>query len=309
MMVKRMKMNSKLNQFYLMKLFIAIVQKGSFAEGARTLNVAAAKASKDISYLETSLESTLLSRSTRSLNITDAGEIFYQSALDIVEMHSQMLDNLAMIKSNISGELRITAPTLWGEVVLAPIIIAYRQQFPKVKFNASFSNEIVDIFKENIHIAFRSTNLSDEPYLARYITDDEFVLCASTAYLSSHILPKTPQDLLELDLITLARNDSQFDQIDFIHQGQSVHQHLPGELHFNNKQVIYETVKAGLGYAVLPRYLVSKELETHSIVEMLPSYQIKGSTFYALYTQRRKDSALINHFIDFVEARINKTQK
>jgi len=302
-----MKMNSKLNQLYLMKLFIAIIQKGSFVEGARTLNVAAAKASKDISYLETTLESTLLSRSTRSLNITDAGELFYQSALEIVEMHSQMLDNLAMLKSTISGELRITAPALWGEVVLAPIIIAYRQQFPMVKFNASFSNEIIDIFKENIHIAFRSTHLSDEPYLARYITDDDFVLCASKEYLSSKFIPKIPQDLVELDLITLATNISQFDQIDFIHKGQSVHQHLRGELHFNNKQVIYETVKAALGYAVLPRYLVSKELKTNSIVEMIPSYEIKGSTFYALYTQRRKDSALINHFIDFVSARVNKS--
>jgi DNA-binding transcriptional LysR family regulator len=81
-------MKSKLNQLYLMNLFIAIVQKGSFAGAARALDVAAAKASKDIQYLETSLDSILLSRSTRSLSITDAGELFYQSALDIVEMHS-----------------------------------------------------------------------------------------------------------------------------------------------------------------------------------------------------------------------------
>ena len=96
-------MNSKLNQLYLMRLFIAIVQKGSFAGAARLLNVAAAKASKDIHYLEVSLDCILLNRSTRTLNITDAGELFLQSALDIVEMHSQMLDNLAMLKNNISS--------------------------------------------------------------------------------------------------------------------------------------------------------------------------------------------------------------
>ncbi len=298
-------MKSKLNQLYLMKLFIAIVQKGSFAGGAKLVDVAAAKASKDINYLETSLGTTLLSRSTRALNITDAGELFYQSALDIVEMHSQMIDNLAMLKTTISGELRITAPALWGEVVLAPIIIAYRQRFPLVKFTADFSNDIIDIFKENIHIAFRSTNLKDEPYLARFIANDEFVLCASKEYLSSKTMPKTPQHLLELDFITLANNGSQFDRIDFIYKNQPFHQHLRGELHFNNKQVIYETVKAGLGYAVLPRYLVSKELESNTFVEMLPDYQIKGAAFYALYTQRRKESALINHFIDFVGDRVN----
>ena len=298
-------MKSKLNQLYLMNLFIAIVQKGSFTGAARALDVAAAKASKDIQYLETSLDSILLSRSTRSLSITDAGELFYQSALDIVEMHSQMLDNLAMLKSNISGELRITAPALWGEVVLAPIIIAYKQSYPLVKFSADFTNEITDIFKANIHIAFRSTILRDEPYLARYIVDDELILCASKEYLSTKILPKTPRDLVELDFITLVGNENKFDGIDFIHKDQSIHQHLNGELLFNNKKVIYDTVKAGLGYAVLPKYLVLKELNSGSIVEILPDYKITGASFYALYTQRRKESALVNHFIDFVEAKIN----
>ncbi len=298
-------MNSKLNQLYLMELFIAIVQKGSFAEAARALKVAAAKASKDINYLETSLNCILLNRSTRSLNVTDAGELFYKSALDIMEMHSQMLDNLAMLKTNISGELRITAPALWGEVVLAPIIIAYRQQFPLVKFSAEFSNDTIDIFKENIHIAFRSTNLKNEPYLARYIVEDEFILCASKEYLSANKIPKTPQDLQDLNFITLTTNGNQFDRIDFIHKEQTIHQHLQGELHFNNKQVIYEMVKAGLGYAVLPKYLVLKEMTSESLVELLPDYLIKGAAFYALYTQRRKESALINHFIDYVRTQIN----
>jgi len=298
-------MTSKLNQLYLMELFIAIVQKGSFSGAAKLLNVAAAKASKDIHYLEASLDCMLLNRTTRALNVTDAGEIYYQSALDIVEMQSQMRDNLAILKNNISGELRITAPALWGEVVLAPIIIAYRQKFPLVKFSANFSNETLDILRENIHIAFRSTNLKDEPYLARYISDDEFVLCASKTYLANHSIPTQPKELVDLHLISLAGSNGQFEQIEFIHKSQSIHQHLQSELQFNNKQVIYEAVKAGLGYAVLPKYLVLKELACNEIVEILPTYQIKSSTFYALYTQRRKDSALVNHFIDYVSDKIH----
>lgn len=299
-------MKSKLNQLYLMKLFVAIIQKGSFAEAARSLKVAPAKASKDIHYLEASLGSILLNRSTRSLNTTDAGELFYQSALEIIEMHSQLLDNLAMLKTTISGELRITAPALWGEVVLSPIIIAYKQQFPLVKFTADFSNKPIDIFKENIHIAFRSTQLKDEPYLAKYIVDDDFVLCASQSYLSTCDLPVTPQDLPTLDFITLTANNSQYDRINFIYKDQPITQHLKGELHFNNKQVIYEMVKGGLGYAVLPKYLVQQEMASGALIELLPDYKIEGSAFYALYTQRRKDSALINHFIDFVSEQMNK---
>ncbi len=303
--ISEMIMSSKLNQLYLMKLFIEIVKKGSFSAAARTLEIAPAKASKDIHYLEESLDCILLNRSTRSLNITDAGELFYQSALEIVEMHSQMIDNLAILKSNISGELRITAPSLWGEVVLSPIIIAYKQQFPLVKFTADFSNTTVDIFKENIHIAFRSTHLTNEPYLAQFIANDEFVLCASEGYLSSKKLPKTPQNLNTLNLISLTGNENQFEQVDFVHKGQTIRQHLQKELQVNNKQVIHQMVKAGLGYAILPKYLVHNELASDSLIELLPNYQLKGAEFYALYTQRRKDSALVNHFIDFVRTSVS----
>ena len=185
-------------------------------------------------------------------------------------------------------------------MVLTPIIIAYKERFPLVKFAAEFSNETIDIFRENIHIAFRSTNLRDEPYLARYIAEDEFVLCASKDYLSTSSMPKTPQELVDLKLITLITNNSQFEQIEFIHKNLTIHQHVRSELLFNNKQVIYETVKAGLGYAVLPRYLVNKDLKSGFLIEILEDYQLKGAAFYALYTQRRKESALVNHFIDFV---------
>jgi DNA-binding transcriptional LysR family regulator len=137
--------------------------------------------------------------------------------------------------------------------------------------------------------------------------DDELILCVSKEYLSTKILPKTPRELVELDFITLVGNENKFDGINFIHKDQSIHQHLNGELLFNNKKVIYDTVKAGLGYAVLPKYLVLKELNAGSIVEILPDYKITGASFYALYTQRRKESAQVNHFIDFVEAKINRS--
>jgi len=73
--------------------------------------------------------------------------------------------------------------------------------------------------------------------------------------------------------------------------------------------VIYQALKAGLGYAVLPKYLVAKELQEGTVIEMLSDYNIKGAAFYALYTQRRKESALVNHFIDFVVAAVIDSNK
>jgi len=293
-------MTHKLNQIHLMKLFVAIVQNNSFTAASKQLNITATKASKDINYLESSLDCKLLHRSTRSINVTDAGEMYYKSVLEILEMHSEMIDKLKMIKNTICGELRITAPALWGELVLSPIIIKFKKRYPEVKFIANLTNDTIDIYKDNIHIAFRSTDLKNEPYYSKHIISDEFVMCASSSYISSHLPISSPQDLSSHLFITLIKQNTQFERIDFMYKGQSIKQHIKGDLMFNNKQVIYQAIKAGLGIAVLPKYLIAKELESGNLIEILQAYKVKGSNFYALYTQRRKDSILVNHFIDFV---------
>lgn len=293
-------MTHKLNHLYLMQLFVAIVQSNSFSGAAKKLKVAATKASKDIKYLEQSLDCKLLNRTTRSVNVTDVGEMYYKSALEILEMHSQMIDNIKMTKNTICGELRISAPELWGELVLAPIIINFKKQHPDVKFIVDLSNEKVDIYEDNIHIAFRSTDLKKEPYYSKHIIADEFIMCASSDFVLSNSPIGSPQDLDNHPFIALIQKHSQLDKIDFIHNDTNIKHHIKGELLFNNKKVIFKAIKAGLGIAVLPKYLVRKDLESGSLIEIMPDYKIKGSNFYALYTQRRKDSSLVNHFIDFV---------
>jgi DNA-binding transcriptional LysR family regulator len=283
-----------------MQLFVAIVQNHSFSGAAKQLKVAATKASKDIKYLEKSLDCKLLNRSTRSINVTDVGEMYYNSAVEILEMHSQMIDNIKMTKNTICGELRISAPELWGEMVLAPVIINYKKQNPDVKFIVDLNNKNVDIYEDNIHIAFRSTNLTNEPYYSKYIIADEIILCASHEFISKNLPISLPEDLNNHSFIGLIQKHSHLDQINFIHNGAKITQRVKGELLFSNKHIIYNAIKAGLGIAVLPKYLVAKDLESGSLTEVLPDYKIKGSKFYALYTQRRKDSSLINHFIDYV---------
>ena len=179
-------MNHKLNHLYLMKLFVAIVQHGSFSRAAIALKVTATKASKDIRHLEKTLDSQLFNRTTRSVNLTDSGEVYFKSAIDILDLHSQMIDNINVMKSTLNGELRVTAPSLWGEVILVPIILLFKEIYPQVKFIADFSNDTNDIFRDNIHIAFRSTELENEPYLARFIAKDEYILCANPDYLSNN---------------------------------------------------------------------------------------------------------------------------
>jgi len=293
-------MSHKLDQMHLMRLFVAIVQRGSFSAAAEQLGIAATKASKDIRFLESSMQVLLLNRTTRSIYLTDSGAEFYKKSLDIIELHQQMLDSIHSMKDTLSGELRISAPSLWGKVVLTPLIFKFKQRYSGVNFVASYSNEPCDLIRDNIHIAFRSTQLKDEPYLAKFITADDYVLCASYQYLVEAQPFNTPADLAGAQMITLAHKSSQFEKVIFCHEGSEIVEHLVGGLSFSSKDAIYSAVQEGFGIAVLPRYLVQKELTNGLLQEVLSDYPVKSSKFYALYTQRRKESALVNEFIDFV---------
>jgi len=299
-------MTHKLNHLYLMELFVAIVRHGSFSGAAKQLQITATKASKDIQYLEKSINTILLNRTTRAIHITDSGEVYLRSALDILELHSQMIDNIDVMKTSLSGELRLTAPALWGEVVLAPIILTFKKKYPKVKFVADFSNETSDIFRENIHIAFRSTELKKEPYLARYICKDEYTLCASRDYLQQNSVIKSLADLNDHQMVVFTQKGSVIDRFEFTYLQQSVQHHVSGSLSFNSKNAIFQAVIMGCGIAILPKYLLVKKLDSGELVEVLPEYKIKSFSFYALYTQRRKESTLVNTFIDYVCESINE---
>ena len=293
-------MTNKLDTLYLMKLFSAICQFGSFSAAAAQLQITASKATKDIQYLEQQVATTLLNRTTRNISLTDAGELYYLKSQEIIELHEQLLDSLRNQKHVLAGDLRIAAPELWGEVVLTPIMLAFKQRHPNVRFIADFSNEPSDLLRDNIHIAFRSTQLTSEPYIARYISDDDYVMCASPDYLTHSPDLTTPEDLLRHKLIVLSSKGRITDKITFQRGDQILHQHLLWDMALTHKKAMMHAVTLGLGIAVLPRYLVAQALAQGTLVEVLSGYKIQGSSFYALYTQRRKDSNLVNQFIDFV---------
>lgn len=292
--------NHKLDTLYLMRLLLAIARFGSFAAAASHLGITPSKASKDLRHLEQSLGAVLLNRTTRRVQLTDAGQLACQQADQMIVLHEQLLEGLQQRRQTLSGELRITAPDLWGEVVLTPVLLRFRASHPEVRIIADFSNNIADLLRDNLHVAFRSTVLRSEPYLARPIAPDELVLCASEAYLADRAPLAHPRDLQHHSLITHSRDYTRHDSWPLLHQGQEIPLAVAGDLAFSNKKSIQLAMRQGLGIARLPRYLVADELASGSVCEVLPAYRPKGAHFYALYTQRRADSALITHFLDYV---------
>ena len=242
------------------------------------------------------------------MQLTDAGELAYHQADQMIALHERLLDGLQRRHSALCGELRITAPDLWGEVVLTPVLLRFRADHPDVRLIADFSNTPADLLRDNLHVAFRSTELCAEPYLARPIGPDELVLCASADYLDNHPPLTTPQDLQQHSLITRSQEYGRHERWTLLTQGRELPLEVAGELAFSSKKAIHEAMRQGLGIARLPRYLVATELAKGTVREVLPGYRPKGAHFYALYTQRRAESALVGHFLDYVIDALGETQ-
>ena len=170
-------------------------------------------ATEPIQRLEKSLGSILLNRTTRSVGITRAGEIYYETAVNMLADYDKLTENLDFVKKRISGELRVTAPLLWGESILTPLIIEFKRKYKDVSVLANYSDQFVDLYRENIHIAFRTTIPENEPYPFKEICADTSVICAGKRHLEGRVALTKPADLEKLNFITFGQDINRYTEL------------------------------------------------------------------------------------------------
>lgn len=296
-----------MNHLHLMKLFIEITNEGSFTGGARRLGITASKATKDIHKLEESLQSKLLNRTTRKLGLTDAGLTYYRKATEILELYDSMQDEVLGLKGHLSGKLRITATETWGQVNLQPLIIEFVKAHPNVQIEAFFTDRVIDIYRENIHIAFRYMLPSNEPYLSRYIVPQYLYICASADYIAQHGLPETLDDLQAQNFVCYLPIEKTRTHFDVTLEGVTKSIYLKGSLSFDCMKSVYQAVKQGFGVGFISDYLIPEEEFTSGrLIRILPSAILAKKSYYALYSQKKSESRLVTEFVNFAVKKFAK---
>ena len=201
----------------------------------------------------------LLSRTTRRVQLTDAGELAYRQADQMIALHEQLLDGLQRRRSALCGSCASRRRSLGrsgadsGAAALSP-------DHPEVRIIADFSNTPADLLRDNLHVAFRSTELGTQPHLARPIAVDDLVLCASADYLDRHPPLTTPQDLHPAQPHHPQPGVRPPRALAPACPGARIPLEVAGELAFSSKKAIHQGMRQGLGIARLPRYLVAAEL-------------------------------------------------
>lgn len=187
-----------------LRVFVRVLDRGSFSSAAKDLGLTPSAVSKLISRLEDRLGARLLERSTRRLVLTPEGEMFLARARRIVAEIEEAEAEVARVRGAPRGRLRINAGTAFGLHQLAPALADFLGRYPEIDIDLSITDRLVDLIEEQADIAVRSGHVPAGPFIHKKIADLQRVICAAPSYLQRHGTPKVAADLKNHDCIVVA---------------------------------------------------------------------------------------------------------
>ncbi|WP_313445612.1 LysR family transcriptional regulator [Stenotrophomonas indicatrix] len=285
--------------------FIAVAAEGSFARAGDRLGIGRSAVSRSVQKLEGQLGVRLFLRTTRSTTLTREGELFLEGCSPGVASILQALDEMRDLREGPPrGHLRISATHGFGRRVIAPLLSAFRAEYPQVSVELLLDEQAPDLAADRIDVAFRDGVLEDSQVIAKQLVPMQLVVCASPAYVQAHGLADTIEVLSTHACIGRRLPGGRLQRWDFRVDGQDVNLQPPAEVVFNDADLVLQAVIDGLGIAQLPSYQVSDALRAGAVVTCLDRYAPHDRGHYLCYLSRRQLPKRIRAFIDFSTQRI-----
>jgi DNA-binding transcriptional LysR family regulator len=287
-----------------LQLFVEIVRAGNLSAAARALNSSPAAMSRGLTALESRLGVRLVTRTSRSFQLTEEGQLFYDRCARIVADIADAEAEASSKGATIKGMLRIGAPMELGRRLVAPLISEFRGKFPEVQVHLVLSDSGLDVIDDGLDVALRNGLPSDSSVIARKVLTAKRITCASPAYFKEHGTPAKPGDLLQHDCIRLVRGRRVMDAWVFQEQGKRFEVVVNGTLTTTSGEVVHDWVRAGKGIALKADWDLQAELREGSIVPCLSDYWCDEINLFALCANRRHLSPRIREFLKFIVARL-----
>lgn len=278
--------------------FVTALRTGSFSSASESLGLTRSAVSKCVARVEARLGVRLLNRSTRSLSPTDEGKIAYERWSQILEDLNEVDAAMAMRRGKPTGVLRLTAPSSFGQRHILPLLEVFLAKWPELRGHLSFTDRYVDLLEDGFDIAIRiGGELDDSQLIGRVIAQQQFVICASPAYLKGHGVPKTPSDLSTHSAICFLTNGRpRLWRFDGPEGAQLIEPVARTEL--DSSEGMRVLALAGMGLVCLPTYVVSDDLKSKRLKEVLRDFRPAPDPIRVVYPSKRHLSPRIRAFID-----------
>ncbi|SDZ23089.1 MULTISPECIES: LysR family transcriptional regulator [unclassified Variovorax] len=287
----------------LIRTFREVASHGSFSQAAKRLDMSKATVSKYVAELETRFGVRLLNRSTRSVSLTDAGQLLLDRSTPMLEMVELTQSELQDRASQPGGRLRISAPHGMGSGEFPNLLADFMRYYPDVTISLQLTNRAVDLAEEGIDVELRSGPIEDANLIVRKLRLMNMVVCASPVYWKKHGKPEHPRDLSGHDALTFSAQGQQpawrFDD-----NGTPIDVPVKSRMDCTEGAPLIRVAMHGFGVIYLPSILVQSHLDHGELVPVLQDYARKDVWFSAAYLQRRHNSAALRALLDFLQTRV-----
>jgi DNA-binding transcriptional LysR family regulator len=280
-----------------MTTFVAIVDSGGFASAARKLNLSAPVVTRAVAELEERLGLRLLTRTTRIVRVTDAGARFAEDCRRILADIEEAETVATGTHAAPRGTLSLTAPVLFGQLHVTPILVRYLQQYPEVDAQCLFLDRVVNVVEEGIDVAVRIGELPDSSLHAARVGSVRRVLVAAPAYLQAQGVPRRPQDLAR-HTIASASGVTPVSEWRFDDGGQPLLQRLQPRLRTTTNDSAIAAALAGLGITRLLSYQVAAHVRNGALQVLLEDFETAPLPVHVVHHEGRRATRKVRAFID-----------
>ncbi|MEM9681783.1 MAG: LysR family transcriptional regulator [Pseudomonadota bacterium] len=289
-----------MDQLRALEVFVAIAEAGSFAGAARALSISPPSVTRIIGDLEEELGAVLLHRTTRLVTLTDVGQAYLADAQRILADLVAANDTARGAYSAPTGLLRITAPSLFGQYYVSPIILDYLDRYPEVSVDAVFVDRVVNLIEEGLDLAVRIGHLEDSSMMAAKVGEVRWMVCGCPSYFEEHGTPREPKDLAQHRTISIVPTPSAL-QWRFA-DGATVR--IRPRLAFSTIPAAIAAATSGWGLVRVLSYQIGPMLGSGGLQTVLTEFELPPLPIHVVHGDGRRTSAKVRAFVDLAVDRL-----
>ena len=287
-----------------LQVFVEVMRQGSFASVARERNVDPSSISRSIAGLEKELGIRLFHRTTRKLSPTEAGILYGDRIAPLLEEMQQAVE-LITESERPKGTLRITASVSFGLKCIVPFLPEFESLYPELSIDLLLTDARLDLVTERVDLAVRLGQLEDSSLIAQKLMSMRYFVCGSPKYLATHSSIEQPQDITHHNCLLFPLAGYRTRWIFRNTQQKIIDIPVRGRTIISNAIGLQECAIAGMGLALLPRWLISEEIATGKLVKVLPDYEVTATDFnpiaWLVYPSRSYIPLKVRVLIDFLK--------
>jgi len=292
----------------LVRLFVAMVESPNLSVAAQRCGMTRSNMSHRLKRLELVMGAQLLRRTTRHVELTQAGRLLYQHGVRLLDEMRAAQASIDSLGGTVRGDVRVRLPTGLGHLYLAPVLLEFARSYPDISLRVHINDNIGDLVSAEVDLALKITSAPPEDHVARRLCAIQWVLCAAPSFRHQGRPVRTLEELGRCSLIAPQSMGRRFDLRLMHAHGDPLVLRVAPRLQSGDYPFLREAVLAGLGVVLLPRYAVWKELRDGLLQEVLPEFEPEGvgNAIYLLTAPNRFPSMAARTLAAFVQTHIER---